>query len=92
MPTSRSVRLIPVFTSLGVKDAFTGRADLTGISPQAALEGLEVSDIVHVANIGVDEDGTTAAAATAVAAHAVSASPRWPKCPDSVTLDRPFVS
>jgi serpin B len=59
------VDLPTAFRALGVHDAFDPqRADLTGIAPRPA--GLYVSDIVHEATIKVDEDGTKAAAATAV--------------------------
>jgi serpin B len=57
--------------------------DLSGITP-----GTEIAAAVHAANITVDEEGTEAAAATAVAG-ATSAAP-----PDEVlrvTIDRPFL-
>jgi serpin B len=53
------------FRALGVHDVFDSqRADLNGIAPPPAK--LYVSDIVHEAMVKVDEDGTKAAAATAV--------------------------
>ena len=57
--------------------------DLSGIAP-----GTELAAAVHAANITVDEEGTEAAAATAIAG-ATSAAP-----PDEVlqvTIDRPFL-
>jgi serpin B len=70
--------------ALGVHDAFDPlRADLAGISPS----GLYVKDIVHEATITVDENGTKAAAATAVIAEATSG--RLVRV--TVHADRPFI-
>jgi serpin B len=72
--------LIPPLQSLGVESLFDD-ADLTGM----ADAGLFVSFITHQANITVDEEGTEAAAATAVGV-AESAAP-----PATLTVDRPFI-
>jgi serpin B len=76
--------LADVLTALGMPSAFDpGRADFSGITTE---EALYISDVVHQANIEVDEKGTTAAAATAVVMRGTSV-------PDHVTLqvDRPFL-
>ncbi len=59
------------------------RADFSGITTE---EALFISDVVHQANIDVDEKGTTAAAATAVVMRATA-------IPQHVALlvDRPFI-
>ncbi|EPX64355.1 hypothetical protein D187_005489 [Cystobacter fuscus DSM 2262] len=67
--------------ALGMVDAFTEGADLSGISQQAALM---ISGVQHEAFISVSEWGTEAAAATAVGAVVVSAPPPF-------VVDRPFL-
>ncbi len=69
--------------ALGMPVAFTGSADFTAMSPRG--RELFVQDVVHEAFISVDEDGTEAAAATAVVIGRVSAPA------DSLTVDRPFL-
>jgi serpin B len=72
-----------LLAQLGMPTAFSDAADFSGITTD---EALFISDVVHQANIDVDEAGTEAAAATAVV-MAGSA----PVAPVAVTLDRPFL-
>ncbi len=72
-----------ILAALGMPTAFTDAADFSGITTQ---ETLDISAVVHQANIDVDEAGTEAAAATAVIMAAGMAAE-----PVSLTVDRPFL-
>ena len=78
------VLLNNVLTGLGMPTAFTGDADLTGMTPD---DRLSIKAVVHEAFVAVDEDGTEAAAATAVVAVAISAVMSSVR----LTVDRPFL-
>jgi serpin B len=72
--------------ALGMKLAFTPSADFTGISKDKA-EPLFISGVMHKAFVKVDEKGTEAAAATAVAAPAGGPPPRG----TDFIADHPFI-
>ena len=69
--------------AMGMSTAFSDTADFSGITTDAQLF---ITDVVHQANITLDEKGTEAAAATA----AVMAGTSAPTDVAVVTLDRPF--
>jgi serpin B len=77
--------------ALGITDLFDQRANLTGISPNAATEGLFVYKTVQKATIKVDEEGTIAAAATIASAFPISGELPVRNCPKAVKFNRPFV-
>jgi serpin B len=79
--------LAPALTALGMPLAFTSRADFTGIT---TAEPVHISDVVHQAYLDVDEQGTEAAAATAVVIRA-AARVMMPDPPVEMTVDRPFL-
>ena len=69
--------------TLGMTKAFGAAADFSGITKQQALS---ISDVIHEAYIAVDEDGTEAAAATAVMLAGAA-----PMEPVKLAIDRPFI-
>jgi leukocyte elastase inhibitor len=86
--TSFGASLMRPFEALGMHLAFDrARADF---SLMAAREPLAIGDVVHRAVIDVMEDGTEAAAATAVVMITRS-GPRRPQDPEPFRVDRPFL-
>ncbi len=80
-----SFSLAEVLKSLGMPDAFSMAADFSGMD---GTYELFIQDVVHKAFVTVDEEGTEAAAATAVI---VGLKGMMPEEPVEVTVDRPFV-
>jgi serpin B len=78
--------LIPALRQLGVRLAFTDEADFGGITEE---EELTIGTIAHKAYIDVNEQGTEAAAATAVGFMAAAAMRPPPRV--TMTVDRPFL-
>ena len=78
--------LVPALRQLGVRQAFTPDADFGGITEAARLA---INAAAHKAYIAVDEQGTEAAAATAVSFRPTAAF-RAPE-PVEMTVDRPFL-
>ena len=76
-------KLKPALAELGMPVAFTDAADFSLMSPEPLL----IQDVVHEAFIAVDEEGTEAAAATAVIVGVTSA----PAVSVELTVDRPFL-
>lgn len=70
---------------LGMTDAFGGAADFTGM----VTGRLSLSNVMHKAYVSVDESGTEAAAATAVATLGADASA--PAQIIDFNVDRPFI-
>jgi serpin B len=81
-----SFGLIPALRQLGVTEAFGAGADFGGITEAAPLQ---IGAVEHKAYIDVDEQGTEAAAATAVVMR-TSAALRSPP-PVTMVADRPFL-
>ncbi len=77
------LELKPILSSLGMTDAFSEAADFSRID---GTRSLMITDVVHKGFVGIDEQGTEAAAATAVIVGPTSV-------PETATLvvDRPFL-
>jgi serpin B len=78
---SSALDLTQALGELGVRTAFSDFADLSGIGPN-----LYIASAIHKATIAVDENGTEAAAVTAVGTSPQSKPPE----PIVVTADHPF--
>jgi serpin B len=70
--------------AMGMPAAFSGGADFSGMTGN---KDLFISDVVHKAFVSVDEEGTEAAAATAVIMKLSAVAEE----PIPVTIDHPFV-
>jgi serpin B len=79
---STATSLKTALSMMGMPDAFDGAADFSGID---GARDLQISDVIHQANIEVDEQGTTAAAATAVVFRDASTMN------NVLVVDRPFL-
>jgi serpin B len=83
--------LVKPLQSLGMTDAFDmERADFTGMIEGSPREPLYISDVLHKAFISLDEEGTEAAAATAVIITERGGPPPVTE-PVEVRIDRPFL-
>jgi serpin B len=77
-----------------MKTAFNqpkGSANFDKIAPRTPDDYLYISQIFHKTSIAVDEKGTEAAAATAVAMMAATGLAAPKPTPVEVKVDRPFV-
>jgi len=81
-----SFRLAGVLSDMGMPDAFTGDADFSGMADGG---NLSISDVLHKTFINVSEEGTEAAAATAVVIVTTSLAPYTP--PSVFRADQPFL-
>lgn len=74
-----------VLKSLGMHDAFDNtRADFSGIHQNAQGLGLHISRVLHKTFVEINEEGTEAAAVTAVEIRVESLGPY-------ISIDRPFL-
>lgn len=84
------LKLADVLRSMGMKSAFRPDADFSAMSTS---ESLMISEVIHQAEVDVDEKGTEAAAATAVITALTSAliEPIEPLKPVVFLADHPFL-
>jgi serpin B len=78
-----SLGLAKTLAAMGMKTAFSGDADFSGID---GARDLFIQDVIHQAMVAVDEKGTEAAAATAVTLARGAAVLGAP-----LVVDRPFI-
>ena len=77
-----SITLNEVLQQMGMRDAFDAKADFSNMT---GTKDLRISSVIHKAVIEVDEEGTEAAAATAVTMRRMAFRPS-PLC----KFDHPF--
>ena len=78
------ISLAQILAEMGMPTAFSNTADFSGMT---GSKDLFISDVFHKAFVSVDEEGTEAAAATAVE----MATSSMPESPIELTVDRPFL-
>ena len=78
------ISLVNILAEMGMTSAFSDGADFSGMTGN---KDLFISDVFHKAFVSVDEEGTEAAAATAVLMELTSA----PENPLRLEIDRPFL-
>jgi serpin B len=84
-----SARLGEVLSGLGMPTAFTDEADFSGFArEEPPAVRLKISEVLHESFVAVDELGTEAAAATAVAMQRAAGIPDPPV---PFVVDRPFL-
>lgn len=81
---TRSMQLGQILREMGMEMPFQGSADFSGITGQP---NLYISEVMHKAFVKVDEEGTEAAAATAVIMNITA----MPPPPVEMTVNRPFI-
>ena len=78
------ISLATILAKMGMPSAFNDGADFSGMT---GTKDLFISDVFHKAFVSVDEEGTEAAAATAVVMSLTAA----PENPLRLEVDRPFL-
>ncbi len=79
--------LSPILRDLGLRLSFSNSADFTGVTE---AERLAISAVIHKTFLAIDEEGTEAAAVTAIDMRATSAMPRPEPDPIVFRADHPF--
>lgn len=83
----QTTNLVGVLASLGIKDAFSPeKADFSNIA-----NGVYVSDVLHKTALSVDEEGSKAAAITAIMMEVTAVMPNEQQEEIDFIVDRPFV-
>ena len=83
---SDAMNLIPSLYNLGMKSAFGAKAEF---GRMMKTNPVYITKVVHKTFLDIDEEGTKAAAATAIEMKCYAAAPQ--PIDHTVTLDRPFL-
>jgi serpin B len=84
------VQLTGALERMGMKEAFSDSANFKGMTDSA--DALKITDVLHKAFVELDEQGTEAAAATAVVMGLAMSAPQRPEPPvKEFRADRPFL-
>jgi serpin B len=83
---TQGMELGPVLISMGMGDAFGGNADFSGMT---GGKDFAISNVIHKAFVDVNEEGTEAAAATAVVMRTLAIARPIP--PPVFRADHPFI-
>lgn len=79
--------LVPQLQTLGLRQAFMNSADFSGVTEQ---ERLAISAVIHKTFLAIDEEGTEAAAVTAIDMRATAIMQPPPAPPIEFKADHPF--
>jgi serpin B len=89
---STRAQLKDMLAALGMPVAFDpDRADFSGIHQPESGDAIHIGNVIHQANIDVDEKGTEAAAATAIGADTGGCTGPAPSKSIPLALDHPFI-
>ena len=86
--TTQEFQLGGTLAAMGMPQAFTGAADFSGMTGK---KDFAISAVIHKAYSDVNEEGTEAAAATAVTMRAMAIRAPNPAPPPVFRADHPFV-
>ncbi|KAK7871254.1 hypothetical protein R5R35_007542 [Gryllus longicercus] len=83
-----AISLVSALQAMGITDIFNAKSDLSGITTNS--QALLVSDIIHKAQIEVNEEGSSASAASAVLVNTLSLNSFMDDLP--FMADHPFLA
>jgi serpin B len=90
--SNSTLSLAKNLSAMGMATAFSDHADFSGIvTPDTPERRIAISAVIHKAYIDVNEEGTEAAAATAIAMSAAAVAFRKEPPPQEFRADHPFL-
>ncbi len=82
-----SYEMKKTLSTMGMPDAFSGSADFRGLNMSLSPGALRISNVYHKAFVDINEEGTEAAAVTAIPVLTSAKPPR----PETFIADRPYL-